>query len=67
MSGSTPDGIRAKEVTSSDDYRDERRPVGVRYVHQDLMTKMHDKAERSDPCPCGSGVRFGDCHYDGQR
>jgi len=40
-----------------------RTSSGQRKVTQTVEKDMWSKVGRNDPCPCGSGKKFKDCHY----
>jgi uncharacterized protein YecA (UPF0149 family) len=49
----------------AEELREGRSPASIMYViaQQDALLHMRfATAQRNDPCPCGSGLKFKHCH-----
>ena len=54
---SKPETVQASGIPMLDDTREQQKPSPVR---------VEQKIGRNDPCPCGSGKKFKNCHGQGQ-
>jgi preprotein translocase subunit SecA len=49
------------EVSALSDHEPEQLDVEEKAEHQPFV-RMGNKVGRNDPCPCGSGKKFKQCH-----
>jgi preprotein translocase subunit SecA len=54
---SKPELVQPSGIPMLDDTREAQKPTPVR---------VEQKIGRNDPCPCGSGKKFKNCHGQGQ-
>jgi preprotein translocase subunit SecA len=57
MRTSKPELVQPNGIPMLDDTREQQKPMPVR---------VDNKVGRNDPCPCGSGKKFKNCHGQGQ-